>query len=333
MAAVPAATMPFDPSAWSAALSPFIKSLYDGSKGTCQQGERADLTGCTPVGEEAAATKKPKVEAKPKKPSLLEVRKAKDKAKLAATKQMILEIAERVESLKESYPAPPLTEVAKRTQELVAAAVQSNGKLTAMQKENYTKASEEVCARMPERAHERIARHLKKTVIHAGHDGVTEAIWRNVEEQVDFAKYGEAGEIQRKIERLKYEKNKAAGVFILSKGELNLDGPAPLGQVGMGRLVQGLTSAHVYAHEFGHVIDGPDLELSNSEDWKAAYAEEIVAEGKETPLTSYAKKSSSEGLAEFARVLYGGGFRQEQVKKLFPKCCQFFVERGLWPNS
>lgn len=96
------------------------------------------------------------------------------------------------------------------------------------------------------------------------------------------------------------------------------------------------TTAEVYAHEFGHAIDGPQFQVSNSARWQEAYAKEIGPNAKADDgsprLTRYAHTNAQEGLAEFCRLVYGGQVDLAQVEKEFPIASKFFKEAKLWPS-
>lgn len=80
----------------------------------------------------------------------------------------------------------------------------------------------------------------------------------------------------------------------------------------------------VYAHELGHVLDGPHFSISGSSDWIKAWHEEINIETE--PLSRYARKDPHEGLAELVRLLGTGA---SHGYKSFPKCIAALKSRGL----
>lgn len=79
-----------------------------------------------------------------------------------------------------------------------------------------------------------------------------------------------------------------------------------------------------YAHEFGHAVDGPNFELSSSDEWKAAYGAEIDRDGD--PLSRYARTHDSEGFAEYARLVHEN---PALAKKQFPLCWRAWKKWGL----
>jgi hypothetical protein len=104
---------------------------------------------------------------------------------------------------------------------------------------------------------------------------------------------------------------------------LNHDGGRPGARAGSfghaGRLED------VYAHEFGHDIDGPQYELSSDPAWIAAFESEIKGGG----LTEYASQDPHEAFAEFARLMLSGEYEPGAVKAAFPAAYGFWVQNGL----
>ncbi len=80
---------------------------------------------------------------------------------------------------------------------------------------------------------------------------------------------------------------------------------------------------HIYAHELGHVLDGPGDSLSGSRDWEEVWAAEIY---KGESLSKYACKNPSEGFAEFYRLLLT---EPTHARLSFPRCYAFLRFRGL----
>lgn len=110
--------------------------------------------------------------------------------------------------------------------------------------------------------------------------------------------------------------------------KLYLDGDLPPGVMSK----KSEEAFHTYAHEFMHAIDGPNKEISQSEEWGQAWESEIV---KNTfPVSKYATTSLSEGLAEFGRLLYTQAVgspeeHHEQMVKWFPKCMAVLDKFGV----
>ena len=86
----------------------------------------------------------------------------------------------------------------------------------------------------------------------------------------------------------------------------------------------GVHAAGVYAHEIGHVLDGPNEEISSSPAWQAAWQSEIV-QGR-TPPSDYAQRTAQEGMAEFHRMLVANRHAAAQV---YPKCAAVWKAHGL----
>lgn len=130
-------------------------------------------------------------------------------------------------------------------------------------------------------------------------------------------------------------KRRIGGAYMRTAGgSVHLDGgmsTAPKGGPHGGRAQ---AASEVYAHEFGHAIDGPGKEISRSPEWAEAYAKEIgPAAGPEPRLSGYATTSAAEGFAEFARLVYGGKVPAAEVERAFPLASRLFKEHGLWPQS
>lgn len=121
-------------------------------------------------------------------------------------------------------------------------------------------------------------------------------------------------------------------------GQLHLDGgyaPAATKPGGHGNHAE---SAHeVYAHEFTHLIDGPEGQISGSARWSAIWAAEIgpkvTGDDGQPRLTSYAQTNKAEGLAEFGRLVYGGAVSLDRVEREFPQATKLFKDARLWPGS
>lgn len=85
------------------------------------------------------------------------------------------------------------------------------------------------------------------------------------------------------------------------------------------------SARHVWAHELGHAIDGPEFELSSSAEWHAAFQAEIA----DKQLSNYAATEPVEGFAEFCRAVYGSDVEHAEIARHFPQCTKFFKRRGL----
>jgi hypothetical protein len=88
----------------------------------------------------------------------------------------------------------------------------------------------------------------------------------------------------------------------------------------------------VLAHEYGHVIDGPNYIFSSTKEWKKIWKDEIKGKGRAAgwkyddtgKLSRYAGSSPKEGFAEFSRgVLLGRDLSN------FPQAKAFWEKEGL----
>jgi hypothetical protein len=108
----------------------------------------------------------------------------------------------------------------------------------------------------------------------------------------------------------------AGGGYDGSRKRLHLDGDTPRGQ----------PARELYAHEFGHAVDGPEYEISSSPEWQEAYQSEIKPGG----LSDYAKTLPREGFAEFFRLVHGTDTDRAEIVKRFPKCSDVFKKWGIF---
>ncbi len=96
-------------------------------------------------------------------------------------------------------------------------------------------------------------------------------------------------------------------------------------------VVNGADPAGVFAHEIGHALDwsqaGPGgyFQLSTTDDWKGIWRAELVR-GR---LTNYANTDPTEGLAEFARLVYADPNGTQMAQRYFPRAYAFFTKYGL----
>jgi hypothetical protein len=109
------------------------------------------------------------------------------------------------------------------------------------------------------------------------------------------------------------------GAFSITSRKLHLDGGGPK-----------YSAREVYAHELGHALDGPRNEVSDSREWRLAWNAEI-ASGE--VLGSYAAINVIEGMAEFARAVYGGKVDLSVLARSCPRCTAVWKSKGWWPES
>jgi hypothetical protein len=96
---------------------------------------------------------------------------------------------------------------------------------------------------------------------------------------------------------------------------------------GGGRLAgQGVTPQTRYAHEFGHAIDGPDFEISDTPEWQGAWAAEI----RPSPPNPNAATNAREGFSAFAGLAYGTGADRAALEQSHPRCVAVWRAWNLW---
>lgn len=188
----------------------------------------------------------------------------------------------------------------------MAAGLKASPGLTPARRKEYAEAAQEVLSRMPPRALDRFrAGQSEPPLFVPSIDAVNPAL------------AGIFAGMPKVVAKLK------AGVKL---------GAAYLSGGGVsGRLVLDggdiWSAASVYAHEFGHAVDGPKKELSSSPAWQDAFAAEL----RGGQLNRYSGTSPAEGFAEFGRLLYGGQWTAEGVRKKFPRCFAYWQKQGLVP--
>jgi hypothetical protein len=219
----------------------------------------------------------------------------------------------------------PLTPDQKRHADGFRANLARQMHLTDAQKKAYGDGAEYVFSRMPPAALERFRNGTGGVQWHGDANSIKEAFAAATNKPVPKGTIG--------------------GMYAYGKKELHLDGP--FRQRADVAMKKDRMSVHeAYAHEFGHAIDGPKHEYSNSKEWQEAWAKEIGdnrgndpkmipslgigKDGKHT-LTGYATTSPAEGFAEFSRLLYGHQVSIDRAEKRFPGCVAFFRSKGLLP--
>lgn len=205
--------------------------------------------------------------------------------------------------------------------------------LPAEKKAEYSNAVASVLSRMPPRALDRVAAHSTRVVFHPDAKSLGLAVMDR-----ELAKEGRpAAEVEWLKEMrdgIAAGKYQVAGAYQTNSREVHLDGGQPPGRQQAGPHGGRGDPAEVHAHELGHAIDGPDSQVSRSKRWLEAYHAEIGPRaGAEPRLTRYAHTNASEGLAEFARLVYGGRADLARVEAEFPVAVKFFKDAKLWPES
>lgn len=176
--------------------------------------------------------------------------------------------------------------------------------ITSKMREKFGQTAKDVHARLSPAAKERFAKHVQTVSFHESPDVLTEKLI----------------EANPKMKDVITGNKKAGGAYSKMRQELLLNG---------GHKMDGKTfqADHIYAHEFAHAIDGPDLELSKDEGWRAAWR-------AEAPLVSkYATKTPQEGFAEFGRLVYASGLHADQLNERYPKMMEHWGKLGLLPDG
>ncbi len=227
-------------------------------------------------------------------------------------------------------PAPP----AHRGVASLKHGVDNSPGLSDDQRARYHAAVDHVASRLPLAAHGRLANHLGGARFHpdettVGPESVAEVLnhpGADAETKQAWKAWGDS---------LKERGVHAGGVYSGATGSIHADGDMDNPHPGRHSPGDKFLAHHVYAHELGHAIDGPDHEISSSPQWAHAFDSDIAHKpkqvGDEAPLTTYAAKSPSEGFAEFARLLYASDVPTDQIRREFPKASLVFNAHGLWP--
>ncbi len=209
----------------------------------------------------------------------------------------------------------------KKVVELMDSALAGNKEISQRRAKVYADAVRRVIGNMPTNALERIVKHTQKASFHRTHHGVVLGIVDAYED--DRMKSHVAAQLVGSAVMGCYQINPVEG-----SGKLILDGAAAEQGVTPTDSDLGSGNTHeVYAHEFGHAIDGPNHEISGSSEWRAAWQSEIL--GSSIHLSRYAQSKESEGVAEFSRLLYAGEHDEGSIKRQFPKCYTVFARHGL----
>lgn len=215
----------------------------------------------------------------------------------------------------------------------LAAGIKSAEGLSDEQRDHYRKAVATVLSRMPKAAIDRIHEGIRDVRFHPDTRMLAvEAIKAAMNRPgIDPAK---KKSLQSQLEEVQAGEYAVCGAYLPALRAVHLNGsfdePSPDLE---GRLLPDNPTHHVYAHEFGHAIDGPEHEYSSSPQWLDAWSSDLRPRPDgEAALTKYAATRTSEGFAEFARLVYAGGVAENTIASEFPKMSSFFKERGLWPS-
>lgn len=213
----------------------------------------------------------------------------------------------------------------------------SKANLSPKQKEVYTASAKHVLGAITPAGHARIAANLKTANFHSNPMALGDAVLTEA-----LAVPGITAEQRAKLNQ--HKKKMSGGMMIggaynLKTGSVHLDGDIGKSHAGKYATGEGIHSHHVYAHELGHAIDGPNREYSYHKEWETAWTSEISQGavgrlvGKQAPLTDYGAARADEGFAEFSRLLYGSAVPLANIERDFPKSSAFFKSRDLWPTG
>lgn len=117
------------------------------------------------------------------------------------------------------------------------------------------------------------------------------------------------------------------GLYDQNTGTMFVDGPTMFSDGSHG-------GNEIYAHEFGHAIDGENFRFSDDPEWRAAWKREIAnSKSAIGPLGDYGGDNAREGWAEMARLVYGQGVSPDELRQRFPQSAAFLAKHGLLPGS
>lgn len=201
-------------------------------------------------------------------------------------------------------PMAPPTELpaSQKIAAILKESVARSDNLSAKNKVAYKASIDAVMSRMSPEASANIAANLKGATFYNSGSEVTDKL-KQLSPKV--------------VERLP-ENAVVPGFYANKAKELHL------GQSTNGKSENNWSVEEVHAHELTHAIDGPKKLFSKSKEWLEAW--------KEEPVSKYGQTKSSEGLAEFGRLLYSGQ-DPAALEKKFPKSAAFFKSKGLWSQQ
>lgn len=109
------------------------------------------------------------------------------------------------------------------------------------------------------------------------------------------------------------------GAYNTSTGEIEADG----GNRFAGRT---FSTQYVFAHEFGHAVDGPNSEISATQEWQDAWSAEIVPAYPGTTAALH----PAEGFSRFSQVVHESGLPRPDIEAQFPRCTDLWRHWRLW---
>lgn len=212
----------------------------------------------------------------------------------------------------------------KHIMQYVQRTLKFSSSLSPSQRAVNAQAMNSVLTKMPPEAINRFMKGMQEIKWHGNFGEVTKDFNKSLIEQ------------GRKDLADKYKGMTIYGFYRPKDKSLALDGPAPSRLKTPGSEKDANLSAEgVYAHEMAHAMDynseTDKWELSGNPEWKRAFKDEIVGDGKNFKLSNYAATNSAEGFAEFGRLLYGSSKSDlKKAEKMFPKCFAYWRSKGLW---
>lgn len=230
---------------------------------------------------------------------------------------------------------PPVPAKPNPTGDRLRGMVEASAGLSPEQKKDYTDEVREATARMPAKAHERIAANLVEAKFYPDQKSMVKGTWEGVRKEIEAGEprwvrwlgklpgFRGLKEATLDLERVNFELENVTTVAVYQGAwkTTYLDGGG----------LMGFPKREVYAHELTHAIDGPERLFSGSPGWSAAFKADIDRHGD--PLSTYARTHPAEGFAEFGRAVYAGLVPLRDLEKKFPLASAYFKEQGLWPES
>lgn len=199
-------------------------------------------------------------------------------------------------------------------------------------KATYADSVRSVVSRMPQAAHERLLQTVKGITFHPDINAIGKAAYDDAMKSpyptIDTQRNAFVGTNPDSL--------KAGGAYIIHNGHLHIDGDFNQEQSASDKYGTLVKAHEIYAHEFGHAIDGPSKAISSSPNWKEAWNAEISGNwlsNEKAKLSRYAATSPEEGLAEFLRVLYASDISTDKIRHDFPKASSIIDSHGLWPED
>lgn len=227
---------------------------------------------------------------------------------------------------------------------LAQQAVSSNSALSPEQKQVYLSTISQVEKSLPQKAMDRVNQNLKGVYFGSNTINMAKNAFESVEQTDSFANLSpeakQKHEEQKKV--ILSGKLEVGGTYQFKQGQMYLDGMPTSSRAFEAENEKAeykITNSeqqlrHIYTHEIAHSIDGPENELSNSDEWQNAWNNEIYYHPFMSipQLTAYAATSPSEGFAEFCRLVYTDDVPLDEIEIKFPLSSALLKRKALWPN-